>query len=137
MDLCVALFGILWWGVQYFRSFPVIRTFEVYMKISLQDPCVAEREYVEAIGTQYTTTCNTLLTAQNEWSNAKQAIDTTIELVGLMTECCKTSCPYQNLNQSPFNITINVGHESMMQSYGFHFEKDKNAICGERGCKYF
>ena len=99
-----------------------------------QDPCVARREYVEELGVQYSTACNSLLTAKNEYLNAQTAINTTIQLIRAMETCCG-SFPYQHLDLSVFTDGSD-GHKSIMETYGFEYT-ESSTICGGSGCECF
>ena len=125
----------LWWGVQFFRSFKFVKYFEVYMKVFLQDPCVARQDYLAAIGGNYSTVCHSMLSAQSEWSNANKTIHDILHISEPMVSTCCGPYPYKNLNISIFTDN-DSGHEAAMKEYGFDYDKSGGSFCRDVvGCK--
>jgi len=118
----------LWWGVQFFRSFKFVKYFEVYMKVFLQDPCVARQDYLAAIGGNYSTVCHSMLSAQSEWSNANKTIHDILHISEPMVSTCCGPYPYKNLNISIFTDN-DSGHEAAMKEYGFDYDKSGGSFC--------
>jgi len=120
----------LWWGVQYFRSFEYVKYFEIYMKVFLQDPCVARQEYVSAISGNYSTICSSMISAQSKWSNANNTIHDILTMVGHMVSSCCGPYPYEALNQ-PIFTKDNIAHTELMREYGFIYDLSGGGLCGD------
>lgn len=123
----------LWWGVQYFRLFEYVKYFEIYMKVFLQDPCVARQEYVSAISGNYSTICSSMISAQSKWSNANSTIHDILKMIGYMVSSCCGPYPYETLNQ-PIFTDDSVAHKELMEEYGFIYDLSGGDVCGD-SCK--
>lgn len=114
------LFTVLfiWWLAQYIQAFPIFVQLEVYMKVLVQEPCVANRDYLANVSGSYSTVCNTLLSKESEWSNNIDTIDTVLGLIPPMEGCCSD---YPNVDMRKFT-DLYKNNQTEMAEYGLYFD---------------
>jgi hypothetical protein len=123
----------LFWGVQYFQAFEIFSTFEGYMKVYIQDPCVGNNDYVQDFGGNFSVLCSNLIEMEANWTIENMTIHNIVQMIPDFEQCC-APYPYVNLgNVMPGSTT---GDKKEMSEYGFYFDATGGGIC-DKDCKLF
>jgi hypothetical protein len=119
MLICLAV----WWGARYFRTFELVANFEVWAKLIYQDPCVADRDYVQYIGGNISEICGAMVDMESNWKLDNRTIHNVLEMIPLMNQCC-SRLPYESLG----DLMPGADARETMESFGFEYSQS-NDIC--------
>ena len=118
-----------WWGVEYFQSFSIDATFQLYLEnLLLGNPCILDAEYTKNRTDLINGVCEELVPTANQFKTSALTIEHILAELEFFVGSCE--CPFPGVNLAPLNGFINT-----TDAHDIQYQIENNSIlCKKDSC---